>query len=91
MSSTDSTSVTPSTQPPPPTAPPVVVNPTQPLVTPSNDTTAKGVIINSNTVTDSSLQGTITAPNQVSDYMAAYILWAAKLHGKQNISRVLPG
>ena len=35
----------------------------------------------SNTIVDPNLQDVTTAPDQVSDYIAAYMIWIAKLLG----------
>jgi len=70
----------------------VIVNPVDP-VNPTNGggSSAGDIIIDSNASADTSLQGTSTAENQISDYMAAYMLWAARLLGRTEYARVKPG
>ena len=69
-----------------------IVNPVDPVKPDAGGGgTAKDVIINSNTTADRSLQDIATAENQISDYMAAYIMWGARLLGKEKFGRVKPG
>ena len=75
-----------------PVAPSVIIN--DPNAVPDNLDTNGGednVIANDDVMVDRTLQSVATAPNQVSDYLAAYLVYGANLMGYEKVERVKPG
>ena len=71
-----------------PVAPSVIVN--NPDAVPSKLDANTG-LNNNDSMIDRTLQAVPTAPNQLSDYVAAYLVYAANLLGYNKVERVKPG